>query len=550
MNMLNKYQFKLLFLVAIFSLVFTSHSNAQYPIGDTLTYILRPIVNIPSIVPATHTFNIEVEAGESQETWQGELLLDDLSYDLPIDGAYYLEGANRWLIIATAPAGIPYELYDLHITSEGIDDTTKHSVKVIDHYRTDFYFIHITDTHMPTHIYHYEDGGLTDTSAMADLWSLVHDFEILNPEFVLFTGDVVNEGELEDYMDLRCYSRSKNIISNFTIPVFVGAGNHDLGGWDDTPPEDGTARRDWWKFFGWKYLDQTTGPGPYTQDYYFDYGNIRFIELEAYDNYDGWRSWIYGVESFTMLQRQWLNDVVSSTPANKDLATFIHYDFNGGLDIDGLGIDLNLYGHIHYNQGSIDTYPYNLATDNVCDGARSFRVIHYDQNGFHPLLAFSAGSSGQSLTTNYSPVNDGSSDEVTASIYNGYDFEFDHARVVFNMPLADTFRVSYGELKQVVSNGSVSKCYVEFNLPSSTTTTITIEAEGSYFVPGDANGNGEVLGSDLTYLVRYLAGERPEPEPYYAGDANGDCEISGADITYLRNYFHGTGPSPVDGNCE
>jgi 3',5'-cyclic AMP phosphodiesterase CpdA len=101
---------------------------------------------------------------------------------------------------------------------------------------------------------------------MADLWSLIEDFEILNPEFVLLTGDVVNEGELEDYMGLRCYSRAKNIISEFSVPVYVGGGNHDLGGWDDTPPPDGTARRDWWRFFGWKHLDQTSGPGPFTQD--------------------------------------------------------------------------------------------------------------------------------------------------------------------------------------------------------------------------------------------------------------------------------------------
>jgi hypothetical protein len=163
------------------------------------------------------------------------------------------------------------------------------------------------------------------------------------------------------------------------------------------------------------------------------------IELEAYINYDGWRSWIYSGESFTMLQRQWLNDVVNNTPSIMDIVTFNHYDFNDGLDIDGLGIDLNLYGHIHHNEGSIYTYPFNLATDNVCDGDRGFRVIHYDSNGFHPQPTFSSGSYGQNLTVSYSPSNDGTENSVTASIYNSYDFTFEHARVVFNMPTADTF---------------------------------------------------------------------------------------------------------------
>lgn len=537
-------------LLTVFSLLLTSNSQAQYPIGDTLTYILRPIVNIPSIVTTNSIFNIEVEAGESQDFWQGELLLGNLTYSLPIAGAYFLDGANRWLLTASVPDDIPLELYDLHIMSEGIDDTAKHAVKLIDDFRPDFYFIHITDSHMPSHTYYDAPGGLTDTSSMADLWSLVEDFEVINPEFVLFTGDVVNEGELEDFMELRCYSRSKNIISSFSVPVYVSSGNHDLGGWDETPPEDGTSRRDWWRFFGWKYLDQTTGPGPFTQDYFFDYGNIRLIELEAYINYDGWRSWVYSGESFTMLQKLWLSDVINATPSSKDIVTFNHYDFNGGLDIEGLGIDLNLYGHIHHDEGSIYSYPYNLATDNICDGNRSFRVIHYDETGFHPQPTFHAGSSGQNLNVNYSPPNDGTNTDITASIYNSYNFTFNHAQIVFNMPLADTFYTDYGTLWQIVEDGSIARCYVEFSLAANTTTSITIESEHPTFIPGDTNGDGMVIGSDVTYLVFYFAGNNPPPVPIYAGDTNGDCLIIGSDVTYLVNYFRGIGSVPLDGNCD
>ena len=33
--------------------------------------------------------------------------------------------------------------------------------------------------------------------------------------------------------------------SEFQIPVYLTAGNHDIGGWVATPPPAGTARRDW-----------------------------------------------------------------------------------------------------------------------------------------------------------------------------------------------------------------------------------------------------------------------------------------------------------------
>lgn len=524
--------------------------SGEYPLGDTLTYILRPLSNIPVIVKRDSIFSIEVEAGESANNWQAGLILDHLDFNLNIESVIFISDAQRWYIQAGIPDSIPFALYDLRIAATGIADTAKNAVKIIDDYRSEFYFIQITDTHLPTHIFHYEPGGLDDTSSMTDLLTLIDDFETINPEFVLLTGDVVNEGELEDYLGFRCYSRAKNLLGNFTVPVYVAPGNHDLGGWNDTPPPAGTARRDWWRFFGWNYLDQTSGPGPFTQDYYFDYGNIRFIELEAYDNYDSWRYQIYGGESFTALQIAWLNDVIAFTDPSKSIVTFNHYDFQDQLNLSAMGIDLNLYGHIHRDQGSIYDQPFNLATNNVCDGERSFRVIYYDSSGFHPQPSFSSGSYGQNLTVNFSPGNDGTHDSVTAAIVNNYNFNFNHGQIIFNMPPAEGYSVSNGELWQTIGNDSTAQCYVELYITAGSITSVTITANPEIFLPGDANGDGIVIGSDVTYLVQYFAGNNPPPDPFYAGDANGDCQVIGSDVTYLVNYFRNTGPPPVMGDCE
>ncbi|MCP4583404.1 MAG: hypothetical protein GY839_17485 [candidate division Zixibacteria bacterium] len=69
------------------------------------------------------------------------------------------------------------------------------------------------------------------------------------------------------------------------------------------------------------------------------------------------------------------------------------------------------------------------------------------------------------------------------------------------------------------------------------------------FLPGDANGDGLVIGSDVTYLVAYFRGANPPPDPFLAGDANGDCAVIGSDVTYLVNYFRGEGQPPVRGDC-
>jgi hypothetical protein len=63
---------------------------------------------------------------------------------------------------------------------------------------------------------------------------------------------------------------------------------------------------------------------------------------------------------------------------------------------------------------------------------------------------------------------------------------------------------------------------------------------------GDCNCNGEVRGSDVTYLVAYFKGAGPFVCPCMlkAGDANGDGLLRGGDVTYLVRYFKLIGPPP------
>jgi len=71
---------------------------------------------------------------------------------------------------------------------------------------------------------------------------------------------------------------------------------------------------------------------------------------------------------------------------------------------------------------------------------------------------------------------------------------------------------------------------------------IVIEVIG--WIRGDANGNGMLQGSDITYLVNFFRGQVPIPYPEGRGDANGDGWIIGSDVTYLVQYFSGNGPPP------
>lgn len=445
--------------------------------GDTLTVVMRPIISIPAIVEAGEEFLIEAAAPDTTRDWAATIARHGNEYPLDITGATYAEAIDLWQITAWVPSSVPEEMYDLLVEASGsLRDTVAHSVMVERAISDTFYFIHVTDTHLPTHQSYYYEGADRDSSEMIDYRAVIEDANIINPAFILHTGDLVHEGELEDYLNRRYFTRARRITKEFNAPVYMVAGNHDIGGWNSTPPPDGTSRRDWWRFFGWRYLyDPPEGYGLYTQNYTFDYGRARFIGMEAYDNYDGWRYSIYGGESFTGRQMGWLADQLSLLSSDTPAIAFYHYDFDDELSIAALGIDCALWGHIHDNSGSITAPPFNLATDQCCDGARSYRLVRVAGNTIIPSATIRAGHSGERLTAAYEPANDGSAATVTATIVNHQPETFEHGRAKFIVPAVwAPYEVDRGTLAQTIVEGEDAVCYVDLVIPENDTLSVTI----------------------------------------------------------------------------
>lgn len=452
-------------------------SECAIPIGDTLTIVQRPLLNIPSIVVPGQELNIVCFAYDTTANWNAELFYNNNSVPLNITNTNYDYELDKWTLTTTIPDVDFYELYDLRVTaSGGLIDTVKHSVKIIDKYKTNYYFIHITDTHLPTHEFY--PGGTTDTSELNDIYEVIKDINLIRPEFVLLTGDLINEGELEDFECRRNHTRSIQMLEKLEVPVYIVPGNHDLGGWDATPPSQGTARREWWRFFGWRQKEIPPSQPEYmTHDYSFNYGNVHFAGLEAYDNYDGYMYSTYGAESFIPSQISWLTNDLQAA-GNKTKVLFYHYDFKNELNLSGLGVDMALWGHTHKNAGNINTHPYDLNTASVCDGNRSLRVIRVENGSLKAENTIRTHSSGDMLNINYNMENDGSLDSLSATIINKFNQEFANGLIKFNMPLSEYgYSLTNGKLLQVITNDSVATCYVEVKIPSSNNITVSIKKE-------------------------------------------------------------------------
>jgi hypothetical protein len=65
--------------------------------------------------------------------------------------------------------------------------------------------------------------------------------------------------------------------------------------------------------------------------------------------------------------------------------------------------------------------------------------------------------------------------------------------------------------------------------------------------PGDADNNGLVSLSDVVYLVNYIFGGGPAPQPLPSGDADCSGRINLSDAVYLINYIFSGGPAPCEG---
>lgn len=467
--------------------------------GDTLTVIWKPLPNLPAMVLPGSSFAVWANAPSGATGWNALLRLGSLAYPLTLSGGGYSATRQRWEMSFQVPLGTPEELYDFELScsSCGVDQA-RHAVKVESSFYSDFYFAQISDTHLPAHGFS-SDGGFnpSDTSGMGDFSAVIADLNLIRPKFVLHTGDLVNEGELEDYLSMFEMGRAQEMLYRLRDPIFVATGNHDIGGWQPTPPPAGTARKNWWRQFGWPFLENPpAGDVHHSQDFSFDYGSLHVVGLEAYENYpsyDGYRTDLWGAQSFTPEQMSWLATDLAAVPSGNPKLIFYHYDF-GGTNGDGsrgpafsqinpsaLGVSGVIWGHNHgVAEGNRAAQPFNLGLQAVIDGRRVFRIFRVQNGVITPGPMHRAGTTTDSLRVTYTGPNDGSRTRLTANITNQFGEAWNHARLVFYLAGPDSHYVATnGTVVQVVRNGIVTVVYVDVVIPASGTLRVDLDPAGS-----------------------------------------------------------------------
>lgn len=278
-----------------------------------------------------------------------EPIVDDIL--LEIEDIWMAE--STWFAKVLIPNNTPEELYNLSIVILKNDmiyfDSRPRAVSVIDEFRDDFSFIHITDFHVGDPRGFLE--SIRETIGYKSIKTCINEINLLHPDFVVISGDLVY-GQLYPFEYSREYKICYDIIQMFDVPTFLAPGNHD-----------GYRR---YREDGLEFWKQYFGPLYYS----FDFGNYHFQAINSYD----WPAYLRICPFFISLnwggsiQENQLNWIETDLQDNYDAnLTFMFMHHNPLWDtktdsllrmgyknrenlisfINNYNVDMVLAGHIH-----------------------------------------------------------------------------------------------------------------------------------------------------------------------------------------------------------
>ena len=224
--------------------------------------IQSPLFNAPAIVKSGDAFSVKFFLPPDTTPKSIKLIptaAGGKEIDLPV-GARIHSGLFDSFLVMT-PADAPEGLYNLQVTfSNAATDTQPHAVKVVSEFKSEYVFVHLTDIH-----FNLERNGKSRNPIR---FRILEDIAKLNPEFIIFSGDIGLDPVNYDVDYPFGYDMFNKYINT---PMYMVPGNHEL---TIDAAIDGL---DYWKaMYGPRYSS-------------FDYGPLHVVNLSTYDWAPRWR---------------------------------------------------------------------------------------------------------------------------------------------------------------------------------------------------------------------------------------------------------------------
>ena len=207
-------------------------------------------------------------------------------------------------------------------------------------------------------------------------------------------------------------------------------------------------------------------------------------------------------------------------------------DANGGWD------ETERYGAMYFLRG----YSYNASGDQTNIQTDAYGM--YSASNAKYVYPYDLGFHIDSLFKNHAQSGQTVSDSVDTDLHMGMTYLFK-----YNLAAGDTLYFYTAYLTNMNSAfptsggtgiGGIAADAMGFF------ETYLMHEEGCCVNPGDANHDGSVDISDLTYFVDFMFGGGPAPVCAEEFDNDSNCSNDISDLTYYVDFMFGGGPAPQE----
>ncbi len=424
--------------------------------GDTFYFVMR----------------LRRALGQRITCWLVHSQVHDVRFPLQADVRLgIVQGRYGQMILQVPPKVIP-GLYDIEVQGEGRSYFSRQSVKVVDQWRDRFRIVHLSNMNI-------DDPAAPEFDSL-----LIDEINLLAPEFIVCTGDFTQWGRaLGDPND---WTRALRFLERINAPAYVVCGDHDdEQSFDRFVADNPIGTFDYGNYHGILMLDHSA--------HRIENEQVKWLksELESHRNLRGFNFVVMHndeLDVLDMLRRQvddlprFLKDhklrmIVTGGHADWDLREFA----TKLKDLQGPG------GLVYVRTHESSTCMHDRAT-----GVSRYRVIEINDNEIDCVYPDDIATSTVQhsvpvgrLRTFYSRPNDGTSDQVIATVQNALNQGFENCRIWLRVAKRGQNKpaVAGGELVRVLDGQTHWVCEVRVDLPDKGGVKVMAASESALLPP-------------------------------------------------------------------
>jgi len=177
--------------------------------------ILSPRIGAPAILKSGARLDISVKHSMPYALGEWRFALrSDMGDEIELNAAPVHIGFGQSQFSASLPAMLDADAYSLLIRYGRQVQIAQHAVHVVNSYNRDLKLVQLAD--LPT---------LGDAKGDQQLAKIIEEINIINPDLVLFSGDVAYGASWRQYQILE------RLLQDVAAPLILAPGNHEYYGW-------------------------------------------------------------------------------------------------------------------------------------------------------------------------------------------------------------------------------------------------------------------------------------------------------------------------------